>query len=322
MGRCLLVSSLLLLLVVSIVQASFFPAMDGSGTRPDALALSVEVTLTPDSLTARITNSQNGPVKFGGNATVQKLSASIQRVTVTLSASCVWATDVSPSEMVFTNDGPQSFELTVVVPPKTNVCTNEAIVYAHATDGLQSADASAQCTVAVAQYFKMAIGSDHPTHVIEESPATIDGTLQIYNEGNGRDTYRVEVVGPPSGLVDYDVDESVTVAPDDREDVDFTLFIELESGFTDGGSLLVTFRVTSMTASELGQSSSQQYSLTVYRPPTSDKIAREWPTYVGWGVGLGILGAVAIVVVRRRRRRRGGRSSKNRSSIENGGVKG
>jgi len=322
MGRCLLVLSLLLVVAASSVQASFFPAMDGDGTRPDALALSVEVTLTPASVTAVITNSQNGSVTFGGNITVGKLLGSIQRVTVTLSASCIWKTEVSPLEMVFVNEGSQQFYLTVVVPSKTNVCTSEAIVYAHASDGFQSADASAKSTVAVAQYFKLSLGSDRPVHVIDDSPATIDGTLQIYNEGNGRDTYRIEVVSPPNGLVDYDVDESVVVASEARGDVDFTLFVELESGFTEGASMLVTFQVTSMTASELDQGASQQYSFTVYRSPTSDQIARDWPTYVGWGVGLGILGAVAITVVRRRRRRRGGRGSKNRPSTENDGDEG
>ena len=122
--------------------------------------------------------------------------------------------------------------------------------------------------------------------------------------------------------MDYDVDESVVVASEARGDVDFTLFVELESGFTEGASMLVTFQVTSMTASELDQGASQQYSFTVYRSPTSDQIARDWPTYVGWGVGLGILGAVAITVVRRRRRRRGGRGSKNRPSTENDGDEG
>jgi len=273
--------------------------------RPDAVALSVAVSITPDSLTARITNSQNGSVAFGGNVTVGKLPASIQRVTVTLSASCIWPVEISPDQMVFTSERPQTFILTVVVPSKTHVFSNEAIVNAHATDGIQSADGSARCTVVVGQYYKLSLSSDTPIIEIPDSPATVDGTLRVYNMGNGHDTVRAEVVDPPKALVDHDIGESAAIASEAHGDIDFTFFIEVENPMK-GAMVLVTIKVTSMGAAAQGVVVAQSYSFSVYLPSTMDKILKEWPTYAGWGVGLGILGAVAVVLVRRRRSRRDG----------------
>ena len=305
MGRGSLVALLSRAIALAICLTSATAFLSATAlTPPDAIVLSVEVSLTPGALTAIITNSQSGVVIFSGNVSVGKMSTSIQRITVTLEASCVWSAEVSPSTMVFTNADPQPFYLSVEVPPKTHVMSNKATVQASATDGLQVASGSAECTVMVRQYYKLTIGSDIPLTEVEDSPATVDGVLRLYNEGNGMDTFRIEIINPPGILTDYDLDETVSVGAEDSSDVGYTLFLEKDTDFIHGDVDLITFRITSMGASGAGLAYFQEYSISIFFPPTREKILDHWSTYVGWGVGLGILGAIAVVMVRRRRRAR------------------
>ena len=304
MGRCHIATCLQVAIAVAFCVLLAVPILPADA-RPDAVALSVALSITPDTLTARITNSQNGSVAFGGNVTVGKLPAMVQRVTVTLSASCIWPVEISPDQMIFTSERPQIFIMTVVVPSKTHVLSNEAIVNAHATDGIQSADGSARCTVVVGQYYKLSLGSDTPMIDIPDSPATVEGTLRVYNEGNGHDTVHAEVVDPPKALVDNDIEESADIASEAYGDIDFTFFIEVEHAMK-GAMVLVTIKATSVGSAAQGEVISQSYTFIVYLPSARDKILKDWPTYAGWGIGLGILGAVAVVLVRRRRSRRDG----------------
>ncbi len=300
LGMCLLYA-LVLALAVNVTVP--FPPTDAL-IPPDEVILSVAVSITPDILTALVTESQNGPVLFDGNVTVSKTSSSVQRVTVTLSVSCEWSAQVSPSTMVFTDENPQVFVLTVVVPPKTQVTAKEATVSAYARDPVQDARASAKCTVAVGQYYKLSVNTEEPMSEISSSSATVGGVLRIYNEGNGRDTFRIEITSKPDGLDDYDIEESVTIEPSGYVDVQYTLFIEADVGLGDGYLAYVNFKITSMGAVNAGIPYSQEYSVTIYKPSARANLEEHWPTYVGWGVGLGILGTVAIVMVRRRRRAR------------------
>ena len=299
LGTCLLYASVLALAIPMVIP----PPPADAWIVPDAAIISVALSITPSTLTAMVTESQNGPVKFDGNVTVGKTSSTAQRVTVTLSVSCEWSAQVSPSTMVFTVEGAQPFWLTVVVPPKTQVMTKEVTVSAHATDPIQDARASAKCTVAVGQYYGLLVAMDEPMTEISSSSATVEGVLRLYNEGNGRDTFRIEVVDSPDGLDDYDIVESVILESWGYMDVRYTLFIEADAGLTEAYTALVNFKITSMGAESAGIAYSQQYSITIYKPSAKETIVEHWSTYVGWGVGLGVLAAVALVLVRRRRRK-------------------
>ena len=300
LGNCL-VYALVLGLVVGI--AIPIPPTD-AWTSPDDVILTVAVHITPDTLTAMVTESQLGAVQFSGNVTVGKTSSSAQRVTVTLSVSCEWSAQVSPSTMVFTTGNPQPFTLTVVVPPKTQVTSREVTVSAHAVDPVQDASASAKCTVAVGQYYGMVVHLEEPMVEISSSSATVEGVLRVNNAGNGRDTFLIEIVNEPDGLDDYDIVESLIIEPGGHMDARYTLFIETDVGMTERYMALVTFKITSMGAVGEGIPYSQEYSITIYKPSARDALAEHWSTYVGWGIGLGALATVAIVLLRRRRRAR------------------
>jgi hypothetical protein len=308
LGTCLLYASVLAIAIPTVVS----PPPADALIIPDAVIISVALSITPSTLTAMVTSSQNGPVQFAGNVTVGKTSSTVQRVTVTLSVSCEWSATVSPATMVFTNEVPQGFELHVVVPPKTQVMTKEVTVSAHATDPVQDASASAKCTVAVAQYYGMVVHMDEPMMEISSSSATVEGVLRVNNEGNGRDTFRIEVVDEPDGLDDYDIAESLTIEPWGHMDVRYTLFIEADAGLTERYTAVVNFKITSMGAASVGNPYSQEYSVTIYKPSARDALEEHWSSYAGWGIGLGVLATVAIVLARRRRRSRDAGTSTSR----------
>ena len=79
------------------------------------------LTLSPEEMELRASTDPQNP-HFDGTCTVDKIP--LARATVDLTASCDlgWACAVSPSTLIFTNENPQSFTLTVLVPGNvTNV---------------------------------------------------------------------------------------------------------------------------------------------------------------------------------------------------------
>jgi hypothetical protein len=227
------------------------------------------LSLVPTQLEARVTNSQNGPVMFGGNATVEKLSGSLERVTVTLSASCIWPAIVSPSTMVFTNMVPQPFYVTVVVPPKTSALEiGQLIVSGTAkAPGMPAATATANAVVTVAQYFKLSIGADTPLREVKPGDITYN-TVNIYNEGNGLDSFELEVTNSKDLLKkEFNVIiERTSIDIQQEEYAQIKITIQTPQGFRLWARdlVMVTLKVNSVEARNNNLLYSQEYSLSIY----------------------------------------------------------
>ena len=62
------------ILALTIISASLFVVLLSMASEPsaarDPLLLDFDLSLTPDALVAHITDTQNAPVTFSGNATV------------------------------------------------------------------------------------------------------------------------------------------------------------------------------------------------------------------------------------------------------------
>ncbi len=227
------------------------------------------LSLVPTQLEARVTNSQNGPVMFGGNATVEKFSGNLERVTVTLSASCIWPAIVSPSTMVFTNMQPQAFFVTVVVPPKTSALeVGQLIVSGTAkAPGMPVATATANAVITVGQYFKLSIGADTPLREVKPGDITYN-TVNIYNEGNGMDSFELEVTNSKDLLKkEFNVIiERTSIDIQQEEYAQIKITVQTPQGFRLWARdlVLVTLKVSSAEARNNNLLYSQEYSLSIY----------------------------------------------------------
>ena len=259
-------TALVALLLMSAFVGIAAPKVEAALNPVPVLTLS----LAPTQLTARVTNSQNGPVMFGGNATVEKLSGSIERVTVSLQASCIWPSIISPSTMVFTvSNRPQPFTVTVVVPPKTSSLEVGTLIVSGTAKapGIAIVTASANAVVTVDQFYKLSIGSDTPLREVGPGDITYN-TINIYNEGNGLDSFELEVFNAKE-LIKKNFNviierTSIDVKQDEYAQIKITIQTPQKWRVYAKEIHLVTIKVTSAEARNSAILYSQQFSLSIF----------------------------------------------------------
>jgi len=227
------------------------------------------LNLDPIQLQANPTNSQNGAVIFAGNATVTKLSSQAERVTVSLTASCEWTTVISPATMVFTLSQTQKFHVTVLVPPKTSsLIVGRLLISGTAkAPGIAIQTASASAAITVGQFYKLSIGSDTPLREVGPGDITYD-TINIYNEGNGLDSFELEVANSKELIKDeFNViieRSSIMVNQDEYAQVKITIQTPQKWRVYAKEIHLVTIKVTSAEARNQAILYSQQFSLSIF----------------------------------------------------------
>ena len=103
---------LTVLIVLGVAFALFLITSDDTAYA-DTPFHSLQISLFPAELTAKLTETELGAVTFGGNVTVEKPQA-IAEVTVSLTAECGrgWPAVHSPQTMKFINPGTQRFQVT------------------------------------------------------------------------------------------------------------------------------------------------------------------------------------------------------------------
>jgi hypothetical protein len=271
----------------------------------------LSVTLTPDQLEAKVTESQLGAVTFDGNVTVDKPQG-VERVTVSLSGDTDkgWPISVSPQTIVFINLGTQRFSFTVIVAPATPVSKAIGTVLAHGHSPIWDAEVSVSVHVNVRQYFKMLFSTSSESFDSEPG-GTVAGILYVNNSGNGEDTFTLSIEDPPKELSRWSFEpETVTVPSGRFAEVKFSLRIkeDMDVGM-DGKEITVNLKVQSMEANEKGLLYAKTLPVEIFIPGFEDHLIEEWPTYVGLGVVATII-IVPLVFVIRKRKRQGEPSTK------------
>ena len=238
----------------------------------DALPNPVPVltlSLTPTQLQAHVTQTQNGPVMFGGNATVEA-AFGFMTVTVTLSASCIWPAIVSPSTMTFTSTQSQLFHVTVVVPPRTSALgIGQLIISGTAkAPGMPTATATANAVVTVDQYFVFDISTPDSTLAGAAPGRTVSGRFTINNTGNGLDSFRIALTDPSDAVALYSGRTSVDIQQQESAAIDFSLTVSSDATYATGTNVGISFTVTSIEAENEGTALSQTLPfLLVFGPP-------------------------------------------------------
>jgi hypothetical protein len=227
--------------------------------------------LTPTQLEAHVTQTTNGAVMFGGNATVEA-AFGFMTVTVTLSASCIWPAILSPSTMEFKSAMPQPFYVTVVVPPRTSALeVGQLIVSGTAkAPGMPVATATANAVVTVGQYYMFGLGTPNDTISGAWPGGEVAGRLTINNTGNGLDTFRIALNDPKDVVALYSGRTTIDISGDSSGSVDFRLTISSSVTYGTGDYIGISLTVTSVEAENAGIALSQTipFLLAFGRPST------------------------------------------------------
>ncbi len=212
--RTLTVLVTVLITFTSMLVVGIYDEHDpGARAAPNPIPV-LTLSLSPIQQQAVVTPTQNGPVQFSGNATVDFLP--IFTCTVTLSASCIWPAIISPSTMEFSESGrPQQFYVTVVVPPATNSREIGTLIVSGSAKApaMPVATATANAVVTVKQYFCCEVLMDRTSATVGPGDA-VEFHCLVTNKGNGLSSFAIGAVDVPAALnvtfprTSYDLQQS------------------------------------------------------------------------------------------------------------------
>jgi len=296
----------IVLVLGGCVPLPLTPAPAYAQSPGDSSSFSISITFSPDICTVTPWRSQSDVAEFWGEVTTSAVSDPYQIMTVNLSASSIWPTTFSQRTMWFQGNETRRFYMLVTIPPRTNVTTDTVQVLASATGGAHFENASAECTVIVAQYFSFDIRAIPSWAELPPPPIRVQGVLIIENRGNGPDTFRVSLVNCSDGLISYYLDGSLSMGPNSTKVAIYSIIIERTRGTERGGLFNLSFMVTSMGATAKGLDYSQFQAVQFYIRPHGMEPPERDPEYLGWAICLGALVAITSILVWRQRQNREG----------------
>ncbi len=263
----------------------------------------LDVTLYPGSLDAKITNDQLGAVTFGGNVTIDKPQG-VERVTVTLTADTNkgWPVVISPQTIAFINPDTTRFTVTVIVPEGTPPVVGTVTVFALAKSPIWSETQTTEARVNVLQFYEFEIWFDG--YMGDGVPGeSISGVLVIFNNGTGEDNFIITVQEVPKMVKNLDVPESITIPSRMEMEVQFTF--DIDDGYDvpfEGEMYTIEFKVRSAGREERGILHEYSTPYYIHFEGLESKLLNDWPTYVGYGVVIVLASVVSVIIFKRVRR--------------------
>jgi hypothetical protein len=294
----------LTVLIILGVVCSLHLITSDTPAQADTPFHSLEVSLFPPELTAKVTETELGAVTFGGNVTVEKPQA-IAPVTVTLFAVCGrgWPTIHSPTTMEFTNPGTHRFQVTVVVPPGTIVSSATVVAKAHAESTVWEAEDFANAIVHVGRFIKMDVWTDSERYDTSDG-FMVTGKLFINNSGNGEESFRIEMDNDPKAVERFDVNEGVIIPPFTMMEVEFAVHIKEDYDIPFEGEIItVVIKVTSITSEDRDIPYSKTHPIFIEIQGFQKDLEENWPKYIAYGVGGALAIVIAVFILRKRRER-------------------
>ena len=296
--------------VVLLLMVSTFTGVDLliEPSSADLPMHSLEVSLYPGELTAKVTEDQLGAVTFGGNVTVEKPQG-VERVTVTLSGSVSsgWPVAISPTTIAFINPRTQRFSATVIVPPATLASVQEVLtVTAIAKSPIWDDEATAIATVKVAQYIKANVTILEGSGEAVDKGETFVGKFRINNTGNGQDIFTVELVTGMKFIESMDMPDPVMIPPGQYADVTFSFTIkdDLDMGVGEASYQTFTLRISSTAMQEQGVAYTKNLPFYVKIMTFTGKIVENWLVITIWIAVTVVVVVTPLYLLRRFRRAR------------------
>jgi len=186
-GRAAVSSLALTMLLLSAMVALPAP----SGGIPTGTPKLI-ISLQPSSSEAHVSPSSQGSLAFCGTVNVENAIGNIQ-LTLISSVDTGWASQCSPSSLVFQDDSNHSFQVTVIVPQATPASVVGTLkVDAKAQGTGYTLTESAQAVVTVKPYYMFKLNCTNPFLEIKPSYEAVY-EFRVLNEGNSVDSFELEV---------------------------------------------------------------------------------------------------------------------------------
>ena len=212
--------------------------------QPDAGPVpSMSLRLEPTQVEAEVTQSLAGTAELQGTIEIDQPQLLTSNLTLTCVVNTGWPVEVDPNGTKVTGPTTIHFTTTVEVPPATSaLLTGNVIVTASLKAPMLTAvEASSSVIVTVSQYYKMRIEVNTPLMDLERGQSD-QVELNIYNDGNGKDTFEILLLDVPYRIraslgqnqVSVHQDEHITIVmdvtvEDDSPDVQHRLEVKAVS---------------------------------------------------------------------------------------------
>ena len=246
MGRLNLKAPLLVCLMILMS----IPSMDPTLARPDAGPVpTLSVSLDPAETEVEVTEAQLGTGQFQGTAEIDQPIYMTSNVSVDVVVNTGWPVVVDPDWEEVTGPDTLSFVVTVIVPPATSslLVGNLFVRVTAKAPLLAPVQATTSAIVTVDQYCELRLEVEDPLHAIRRGESA-KVEVNIYNDGNGQDTFELTLMDVPDGVRASLDTSQVTV----QQDENVTFVIEVKVGDdASGGMHTILVRARSMESDEL-----------------------------------------------------------------------
>jgi len=190
----------------------------------------MNVSLEPPQVEAEVTQSEGGEVEFQGTVEVDQPQLLTSNLTIKCVMNTGWPVEVEPNGTEVTGPMTIHFKTTLEVPPATSslLAGNMMLTASLKSPGLTAIHAGASAIVTVGQYHKLRIECSDPLTDLERGQ---NGQIEvnIYNDGNGQDTFDVSLEEIPDGIRASLGQNKVTVQQDEYETIIVDVTIEEDS---------------------------------------------------------------------------------------------
>jgi hypothetical protein len=153
----------------------------------------VSMSLSPSSIEAVVTPTDNATVRFNGSVLVDLGEWGEAALYLFPSVDQGWAVSVSPPYLIFAGSEWQSFCVTAVVPAASTSMETAALkVDGFLRAGTMTSTARTQAIITVRPYYNVSAESETPQKDIGIDAVTVL-TVKVHNLGNSVDSYAVKV---------------------------------------------------------------------------------------------------------------------------------
>jgi len=227
----------------------------------------------PTMREAEVGPGDTGIVNYTGNVSIQVLGhiEEVERIDVSLNVSTYgsgWPCNISPSHISIDPRIQEKipFEVTVYVPPGTPYTTSERVIVTALVEPFPEGEvnvSSFKGTVTVSQYHQFSVKVSEPYFDLRGRRQSY--IINISNEGNGHDTFEIEI----TNFIGLNYDGWVISLTDSRSNVDYNESGEINISITPptsipDGTYEIYVRVGSEQARTLkGLDISENYTIFV-----------------------------------------------------------
>jgi len=259
------------------------PALVNGSTTPDP---SLTVKLDTSSQEALVTESDNITVHFTGSLRRDGFPMERSVIGLETTVDTGWTSIISPSTIIIGDGGDYSFEVSVVVPAAAvHEKTGTLVVIAETALGNLIVTGKANATVTPKAYFGVRLETDKSSFEIAIGEQVFM-ILRVYNTGNAEDSFEYEIVNLRELVNDHYTITLPTqvprVPPGEYRTVRITAASPDDEYFKGDRSIVIMFKVMSVTARDKGDDVKKTLTFTVHVKDNSLAIISPYLLMITW----------------------------------------